>query len=132
MCIEFLIDNQWDQHLEQVKNVDCRRAAIAICRNVPLYLHDRMSFICPDHQIPNTNQEHDDDENAPPVDQCPLRGQVELLWCANDNKTFIPFLKGAKQGKDRELYIAELEEFAQAFEQDRKQDLEKIIQNKQP
>lgn len=130
-CINYLIDTQWEQHLEMVKKVDCRRAAIAICRNVPLYVHERTAFACPCHQhgeTPATDGEQNNAKTDDVAETCPLKGQIELLWRADDNTEIVPILKDAKQGQSRLDYIAELEEFAQAFEQDKKEEMEQLAQ----
>jgi hypothetical protein len=106
-CIEYLRQGQWEHHLELVKKVDCRRSAIAICRNVPIFVHEKSVFCCKKH----------------PDGNCPNNGQIELLWKYDNDEVIQPVLIGAKLGKDREEYIAELEQYALAFEADKEEEL---------
>ena len=54
---------------------------------------------------------HKDDK--PP---CPTFGQVLQLWSCKDKSVMEPKLKGAKEGAEREEYIAHLKEFAALLE----------------
>jgi hypothetical protein len=48
--------------------------------------------------------------------------QVQLMWLASTDKEFYPLLEGAKQGADRDAYIAHLHEFALHFEAEKEEE----------
>jgi hypothetical protein len=44
------------------------------------------------------------------------------MWLASTDKEFYPLLEGAKQGADRDAYIAHLHEFALHFEAEKEEE----------
>lgn len=97
-----------------MEKVDCRKAAIEVCRNVPLYVHERTALPCDLHGK-----------------ECPSHGAIEELWVMHSDEVVVPILNGAKVGEERAEYIAHLQQFALLFEEERAEDIEKVKQGQE-
>ncbi len=106
MCVEHLRRTQWKRFEDLIAKADCRAAVLRLCANVPLTVHDRETFVCATHGK-----------------DCERAGAISLLWNkATDEKT-VPILEGAKQGADREQFIANLKQFAELMEAEKAAEL---------
>jgi len=119
VCTGELVKSQWGTYVELVGKETCRAALLRLVDACPLTLSDWVALPCPVHGKPIDPKaklkKEDKDKEKDKKDQkepCPTRGQVLQLWTASSNSISVPTLTGAKTGKDREVYLADLCEFA--------------------
>lgn len=83
---------------------DCRAAMMRLCVSIPLTVHEPV-FVCPEHG-----------------DACDKKGAIAAVWIASSGAESVPILVGAKQGKDRDDYVAHLKSIAELLEAEKAQE----------
>jgi len=105
-CIDHMRRTQWKRFEDLIAKADCRAAVLRLCSSVPLTVHDHVGFECPTHGK-----------------ECTQNGSVALLWDMASGAVTEPILVGAKQGAEREQFIANLKAFAELMEAEKKAEL---------
>lgn len=91
VCLQVLIDSQWSQYNDLLRHATCEAMVRRMLERLPLNVRDRIALPCPDDE------------------------EVGQLWFVSDKQVHSAQLKGALVGKEREAFIKDMKDFAEAM-----------------
>ena len=99
MCIEMLIDSQWDTYVNGLANVKCKAEQRRMLQaGPPINLKDKTALPCPDDS------------------------EIHSLWYMIDNNEHSAKLKGSLEGEERQKYWEEQKKFYIVDEEEKQEE----------